>query len=444
MSTPGERRVEMLAPHSYTASLTEPAFPGISPDHVEGSLPPYNAYSADGDVTAPAVYVNYGTVEDYEVLARHRVDVAGKIVIARLGRVFRGIKPRLAAERGAIGMILYSDPADYGYAQGVAYPDGPFLPIDGYQRGSVLDITQFTGDPLTPGTGATSKPGTFSLDEASGVLSPVPVLPLSARDARPILAAMEGPVVPAEWRGALPITYRVGDNVTVRIKVQQQWDIVALHNVVAVLEGSTWPDEWVLRGNNHDAWNYGALVALSGLVSMLEEARGIGQLTKTGWRPKRTLIYLAWDGEELGLMGSTEWAETHAVALREKAVAYLNTGVTARGIFAAGGSHALESLVDQIAKTVRDPRLDVPLFDRAAAFTRVHGEAAERDDLEFANRYRLAALGIGSDWTRSCSISEFPVWTLPSTARRPAESITRATTPSTSSTDSWIPVMRTA
>src|SRR5690606_30417452 len=218
---------------------------------------------------------------------------------------------------------------------------------------------------------------------------PVPVQPLSEDDVHPILAAMTGPVAPAEWQGALPITYRLGGTVRLRLKVQQDWQIVPVHNVVAMLRGDTWPDEWVLRGNNHDAWNYGAMVPLSGLVTMLEEARAIGRLTADGWRPRRTLVYLAWDGEEQGLLGSTEWVETHADTLRENAVAYVNSGITTQGFFNAGGSHSLETLVDGIARTVRDPKLDVPVYDRVAALMLSQGESLDR--------YRLAPPGLASD-----------------------------------------------
>ena len=399
MSLPRERRVEMLAPSAYRASLEEPTIPGHTPADSAGSLPPYNVYSRDGDVTAEAVYVNYGLREDYERLAALGVSVKGRIVVARYGKAFRGIKPRLAGENGAIGALLYSDPADAGYAQGVVYPEGPFMPLEGYQRGSVLDITRFTGDPLSPGRGVTREHRAPSPKQIAALASRVPVLPLSARDVQPILAAMAGPVAPPGWRGALPITYRLGGNVKLRLRVAQDWTVVPLHNVVAKLEGSTWPDEWVMRGNNHDAWNYGALVAGSGLVTMMEEARGIGELVRKGWRPRRTLLYLAWDGEEQGLLGSTEWAETHAGELRAKAVSYLNSGITTQGFFAAGGSHVFETLVNDVARRVKDPKLDVPAYDRVAAMVRLHGSAEERRDLEASQRIRLAPLGLGSDWT---------------------------------------------
>ena len=399
MSLPGERRVEMIAPRRFRAALEEPPVPGRTPADTHGSLPPYNVYSSDGDVTADAVYVNYGLPEDYAELERLGIGVAGKIVVARYGRAYRGIKPRLAAAHGAVGTLLFSDPADAGIGRGAAYPKGPFLPLAGYQRGSVLDITRFPGDPLTPGKGATQRPRAFDLKDIKQSVSPVPVLPLSASDAQPILEAMSGPDAPTAWQGGLPLTYRVGGKVRVRLKVAQKWTIAPLHNVVATLGGSTWPDEWILRGNNHDAWNYGALVAGSGLVAMLEEARAIGVLAQAGWRPRRTLMYLAWDAEEQGLLGSTEWAETHADALRASAVAYLGSGINTRGVFAAGGSHALETLVNGVARDVRDPAQGVPVHERAVASIRESGAPQDRDDLERSGRLRLAALGLGSDFT---------------------------------------------
>ena len=399
VSLPAERRVEMVTPRRYRAALEEPPIPGRTPADTAGSLPPYNVYSKDGDVTAEAVYVNYGLPEDYAELARLGIGVAGKIVVARYGKAFRGIKPRLAATHGAVGTLLFSDPADAGAGRGPAYPEGPFLPFAGYQRGSVINIARFAGDPLTPGKGATQRPRSFRLADVEESVSPVPVLPLSAQDVQPILAAMSGPVAPAAWQGGLPITYRIGGSVQVRLKVAQQWTIAPLHNVVATLAGSTWPDEWVLRGNNHDAWNYGALVAGSGLVAMLEEARAIGELAKSGWRPRRTLVYLAWDAEEQGLLGSTEWAETHAATLRERAVVYLGTGINTRGIFAAGGSHALETLVNDVAHAVPDRSHDASIHQRAAGAIRATGAPGDREDLRRSGRLRLAALGLGSDFT---------------------------------------------
>jgi len=396
---PRVRTLQMLSPMRFSAQLAEPRVATEPAEWDTESLPPYNVYSRDGDVSGEAVYVNYGMPEDYDVLARYGIGVRGRIVIARYGKGWRGVKPRLAAEHGAIGAVLYSDPADYGYAQGATYPEGPFLPDSGYQRGSVLNLPLRAGDPLSPGRGALEPPDDYRLDDAAEVISPIPVLPASAGDIRPFLEAMTGTAVPVAWRGALPLTYRFDGGVTLRLAVEQDWDIVPLHNVVARIEGSEWPDEWILRGNNHDAWNHGALVALSGLVALMEEARGIGQLAKNGWKPRRTLVYLAWDGEEQGLLGSTEWAEAHADELQRKAVAYINSGVNTRGFFSVGGSHSLEALVDDVAHAVTDPRLGVSVYERVAARTFVYGDPDERRDLAEYGRYRLTPLGMGSDWT---------------------------------------------
>lgn len=399
VSLPRENVVELLEPRRYRATPLEPFIPGYTPEHVADSLPPFAAYSSDGEVTAEAVYVNYGLPEDYALLAQRSVDVRDKIVIARFGGAFRGVKPRLAHKHGALGLVLFSDPADSGHAKGPVYPEGRFLPRFGYERGSFLDLPQRTGDPLTPGRAVATQPETFSLEDAAAVISPIPVIPLSASDVQPVLEAMTGPAAPGEWQGALPLTYRIVGPLRMWMKVVQEWKVVPLHNVVARLTGSRWPDEWLLRGNNHDAWNYGAEDALSGLSAMLEEARSISELTKTGWRPKRTLVYLAWDGEEQGLLGSTEWVEAHASELKEKAIFYLNSGPVTPGHFWAGGSHSLEVLVNGVAKAVTDPRLDVPLFDRVAARTRMSGTEQARSDLLKFGRMRLDPLGVGSDWT---------------------------------------------
>ena len=402
MSTPRERVLEMVAPSAYKASLEDGPFPGApSSSDPDGSLPPYNMFSNDGDVTGEAVYVNYGTAEDYDALAQRGISVKGKIVIARYGKSWRGAKPRVAAERGALGAILFSDPADGGSVEGTVYPEGPFLPEQGAQRGSVFDVPRMAGDPLTPGKGATSKPASFSVKDASEWISPIPVQPVSAKDIEPILAAMRGPAAAASWRGGLPVVYRFGDGtVKLRLKIAQDWTVAPLYNVVAKLEGAVWPDEWVMRGNNHDAWNFGAEDALSGLAAMLEEARAIGAMAKGGWRPKRTLVYLAWDGEEAGLFGSTEWVETHADELRQKAVAYLNSGPTAQGFFSAGGSHSLWTFVDEIARDVHDPLLKAPVADRVAARDRLQRLEAGLDANARARTrsFPLEALGMSSDY----------------------------------------------
>ncbi|MBI1983930.1 MAG: M28 family peptidase, partial [Acidobacteria bacterium] len=324
--TPRERIVEMVAPTRFAAKLQEPTVPEdpTSSQHDE-QLPTYNVYSADGDVTAPLVYVNYGIPEDYETLERLGVSVKGAIVIARYGASWRGIKPKVAAEHGALGCLIYSDPRDDGYFHGDVFPEGAWRPPTGAQRGSVKDMVLYSGDPLTPGVAATPDAKRLPLEEAK-TITKIPTLPLSYADAQPLLAAIKGPVAPEAWRGALPITYHVGPGpAKVHLKVKANWDIKPIYNVIAKIPGAVYPDEWIVRGNHHDAWVNGADDPVSAMVAMMEEARAFGELVKEGWRPKRTIIYCAWDGEEQGLLGSTEWVEAHADELRRNAVAYINT-----------------------------------------------------------------------------------------------------------------------
>jgi N-acetylated-alpha-linked acidic dipeptidase len=397
--TPRERVLEMTAPRRFRASLAETPVAGDPTSSQKGQLPTYNAYSIDGDVTAPLVYVNYGVPADYEQLERLGIDVKGKIVIARYGASWRGIKPKVAAEHGAVGCLIYSDPRDDGYFQGDVYPNGPYRPALGVQRGSVADM-RYTGDPLTPGVGATRKPEHWKLSDA-GNLTKIPVLPISYGDAQPLLAAITGPVAPTPWRGALPITYHVGPGpATVHLKVAFDWKIVPAHDVIARIPGSTWPDEWVLQGNHYDAWVNGASDPISGQAALLEEARSLAQLTRKGWKPKRTILLCAWDGEEEGLFGSTEWAETHAEELQKKAVAYLNTDSNGRGFLQASGSHSLETLVNEVAGTVVDPEKNISVV-RRWRLRRIEQarDAEERRKIRERKNLRIGALGSGSDYT---------------------------------------------
>ena len=389
---PRERVLELISPEKYTARLKEPALAEDADSGDENQLPSYNAYSGDGDVTAPLVYVNYGIPADYEQLARMGVDVKGKIVIARYGASWRGIKPKVAYQHGAVGCLIYSDPKEDGYYQGDVYPKGPYRPAFGVQRGSVMDMPIHPGDPLTPGWGATKSARRLSREE-SKTLMKIPVLPISYGDALPLLKNLGGQVVPENWRGALPITYHIGgnENAKVRLKVLSDWKLHTLYNVVARIEGSTYPDEWVIRGNHHDAWVNGADDPVSGMVAVLEEARAFGELLKKGWRPKRTIIFCAWDGEEPGLLGSTEWVEQHAEELKQKAVAYINSDSTSKGTFGVGGSHTLEKFVNDVARSVNDPRGKGSLWEVMKA--RRGGQADNRADL------RISALGSGSDYT---------------------------------------------
>jgi N-acetylated-alpha-linked acidic dipeptidase len=404
--TPKRVALQMIAPHPFTAKLHEPAISGDATSGAPGELPPYNAYSADGDVTAELVYVNHGMPEDYLALERRGISVQGRIVIVRYGGGWRGLKPKLAHEHGAIGCLIYSDPADDGYAEGDVYPRGAWRPADGVQRGSVEDITLFPGDPLTPGVGATEGAQRLSI-AAAPTLMKIPVLPISYGDARPLLAALAGPVAPQSWRGALPITYHIGPGpARVRLQVQSDWSLKPIYDVIARIPGSELPDEWVVRGNHHDGWVFGAWDPLAGNVALLDEAKAIGALLKTGWRPRRTLIYASWDGEEPGLLGSTEWAETHAAELTHHAVMYVNTDTIARGFFGAGGSHSLQRLVNEIAEGVEDPETHVSVETRLRARLRVQayggGDARAKELAQAATSgtdLPLEPLGSGSDYS---------------------------------------------
>jgi N-acetylated-alpha-linked acidic dipeptidase len=398
--TPKNRLVQMIEPDEFTAKLEEPTV-AVDPtsDQHALQLPTYNAYSIDGDVTAPLLYVNYGVPEDYEQLEQLGISARGAIVIARYGQSWRGIKPKVAAEHGAVGCLIYSDPRDDGYFEGDVFPVGAYRPKEGVQRGSVMDMPLYPGDPLTPGVGATKDARRLPIKEAP-TLTRIPVLPISYGDARPLLAALQGPVAPEGWRGALPITYHVGPGpAKVHLRVESNWDIKTLYDVVARIEGSTLPDEWVIRGNHHDAWVNGAQDPVAALVDELEEARAFGSLMKQGWRPKRTIIYCAWDGEEPGLLGSTEWAEEHAQELRRHAVAYINTDSNSRGYLQMGGSHTLEKFINGVARDITDPETNLSAWKRVQLQLIRHGSPRERQEARTRADLRISALGSGSDYT---------------------------------------------
>ena len=398
--TPKTRLVEMTVPEKFTLKLNEPEVAGDSTSGQQSEqLPTYNAYSIDGDVTAPLVFVNYGVPADYEELAKRGIDVKGKIVIAKYGGSWRGIKPKVAAEHGAVGCIIYSDPRNDGYYQGDVYPKGAWRSENGVQRGSVMDMPVFPGDPLTPGVGATKNAKRLALKDAT-TLTKIPVLPISYSDALPLLRNLDGAVVPEQWRGALPITYHFGGKTpTVHMKLAFNWDTKTIYDVIAKMKGSERPDEWIIRGNHHDAWVNGADDPLSGQVAMMEEARAIGELAKTGWRPKRTLVYCAWDGEEEGLLGSTEWVETHADELSQKAVAYINSDTNGRGFLGIGGSHTLEKFMNEVARDIPDPETKMSVWERARAAEIVGGSPTSRKEAMERSDLRIDALGSGSDYT---------------------------------------------
>ena len=398
--TPKERIVELVEPTRYTAKLQEPPIP-VDPtsNQQNEQLPIYNAYSHDGDVTGPLVYVNYGRPKDYEELDRHGISVKGAIVIARYGQSWRGIKPKVAAEHGAVGCIIYSDPRDDGYFEGDVFPQGPMRNPNGAQRGSVLDMPLYPGDPLTPGVGASGNVKRYSVNEAP-TITKIPVLPISYGDAQPLLAAIKGPLAPEAFRGALNIPYHLGPGPgKVHLKVQSNWDIKKVYDVIAKIPGAESPDQWVIRGNHHDAWVNGAEDPTAGQIALLEEARALGGLLKQGWKPKRTIIYCAWDGEEPMLLGSTEWAEFHADELQQHAAIYLNTDTNGRGFLNAGGSHSLEKFLNDVARDVTDPEKNIPVWKRAQAHQIVDAKPEDRKDIRERADLRIGALGSGSDYT---------------------------------------------
>ena len=388
LPTPQTRVLEMAGPPAFTAKLKEPPV-AVDPFSSNGAaVPSYNAYSGSADVTAPLVYVNYGLPADYDILKQKGIDVRGRIVIARYGASFRGVKPRVAWEHGAVGCIIYSDPRDDGYFQGDAYPKGPWRPAGGVQRGSVLDLGVQPGDPLSPGWA--SEPGAKRLAIAEATtIQQIPVLPISYEDATPLLAALSGPVAPEAWRGALPITYHLGPSTPVHLEVTINNETRPLYDVIATIPGTDFPDEWILQGNHHDAWVGGANDPLSGAAPLLESARALSEMLKKGWRPKRTVKIAFWDAEEFGLVGSTEWMEKHATELSEKLAVYINTDSSGSGALNAGGSHSLEEAVREILRDVNDPVSGRSLLDERLA----------RSQKATSPGFHLSPLGSGSDYS---------------------------------------------
>ncbi len=392
---PVKRELALVQPVEYWARLEEPRIPEDPDSGDTGQLPTYNAYSGSGEVTAPLVYVNYGVPEDYETLKKHGIDVKGKIVIARYGKSWRGTKPKVAYENGAAGCLIYSDPKDDGYYQGDVYPKGPFRPPQAAQRGSVMDMPVHVGDPLSPGWASEDGSRRLPLSEAKTLMQ-IPVLPISYEDARPLLENLGGPVAPEDWRGALPLTYHIGPGpATVRLAVQLDSETRPIHNVIATIRGSEFPDQWVIYGNHHDAWVNGAQDPASGAAALLETARSLAELRKDGWKPKRTIILALWDAEEFGLIGSTEWVEKHLQDLQEKAAVYINSDSNGKGWFRGGGSPTLERFVEQVIRDIPDPVDGKSLLEIARS--RSHEDEDKKDSQE-PREFRLGTLGAGSDY----------------------------------------------
>jgi len=401
LPTPKGRSLEMTAPTTFKAKLEEPPIPGDKNSSDPNMVPTYNAYSGDGDVTAPLVYANYGVPADYETLKQQGIDVKGKIVITRYGGSWRGIKPKVAYEHGAIGCLIYSDPRDDGYFPGDVYPKGPYRPVDGVQRGSVMDMVLYPGDPLSPGWA--SEPGSkrLPLSEAATLMK-IPVIPISYGDAQPLLANLDGPVAPEPWRGALPITYHLGPGGTkVHLKVEMDNSTRPLYDVIVKIPGGEFPDQWILQGNHHDAWVHGASDPLSGAAALMETARTLAELTRKGWKPKRTIVLAFWDGEEFGLVGSTEYMEKHADELNQKLVAYVNSDSNSKGRLGVGGSHSLETFAQEVARDVKDPVSGKTLLEEVLSHPRRGrgGVAPDAEPPPPPGEFRISPLGSGSDYT---------------------------------------------
>lgn len=382
---PLEVKVEMVSPTHYQAVAKEESWEWDKDAYETEIVPGYNAYSPDGDVTAELVYVNKGLPEDYQLLKEQGISVAGKICIVRYGGSYRGVKAKVAGDNGAVGLILYSDPGDDGYMKGDVYPRGPWRSADAIQRGTVKYIFQHAGDPLTPGWAATQDAERLTIAEATD-LPKIPVVPLAYRDAKPLLQALAGPNVPSAWQGGLPFAYHIGPGpAKVHLTVRCEHSIRPIYNVIATLEGTEFPEQWVILGNHHDAWVYGGADPGSGTVSLLEVARCMGELAKSGLRPKRTIVFAAWDAEEFGILGSTEWVEELKATLQQNAVAYLNVDIAATGgNLYVSAVPSLRQLVRAVTQNVIDP----------GTLTSVHESWKTRQGKEMP---RVGNLGSGSD-----------------------------------------------
>src|SRR5687768_929178 len=389
--------VELIASRRQRLNIQEPVVAGDPSSSHPNITPLFNGYAASGDVTAPVVYANYGLPNDYDDLKKAGVDVKGKIVVVRYGNSFRGVKAKVAEDRGAIGCIIYSDPADDGYMQGDIYPKGPWRPGESGQRGSVQYLFDYPGDPLTPGRPAIPGVPRLKPEEATD-LTRIPVQPISYDAARAILSVLKGPVRPRGFQGGLPFAYHLGgtDDVKLRLKTDMDYKMRKIWNVMARIDGNEEKDRWVILGNHRDAWVFGAVDPNSGTSAMLEVGRGFGELLKQGWKPRRTIIFGSWDAEEYGLVGSTEWAEELAPELREKAVAYLNLDAAVSGPhFGAASVPSLWKLMRAATVDVKDPKTGKSVYQQWQ--DRAREGRAEGD--QNTSETRIGALGSGSDYT---------------------------------------------
>ncbi len=412
MGLPLDIRVDVVAPEGVV--MHGPSPERVSDDPFQKDpriLPAFNEYSPSGDVTAEVIYANYGRPEDFKKLQEMGIDLKGKIVICRYGEVFRGVKPSIASQYGAAGVILYSDPWDDGYFKGDKYPKGPWRPDTGVQRGSVQYLFKYPGDPTTPGIASVPDlPAEKRTPPEKAIDLPrIPVTPLSYADATPILQNLGGPESPRSWQGALPFTYHVGPGpVKVHMTIKIAYQYTTIWDVIGMVKGSELPNEWVVVGNHRDAWVYGAVDPNSGTASQLEAVHGVGELLKTGWHPKRTIVFASWDGEEEGLIGSTEFAEQHAKDL-SRAIAYINMDSAVSGPdFGASAVPSLKQYLRDVAKAVPSPK-GGSVYEQwkatqekpkgGAGQPEIPGAKAREPAAVVTKDVKVGDLGSGSDYT---------------------------------------------
>ena len=389
---PKQRRIDIVAPDQVRLEVEEEKIRGDQWADKPGILPAYTAYSPSGDVTGEIVYVNFGIPSDYETLDKLGISVKGKIVLARYGGSWRGIKPKVAAEHGAIACIIYSDPHEDGYFQGDVYPDGPFRGWGMIQRGSVMDMPRYPGDPSTPDRPSKAGVERLPMDKIE-TFAPIPVQPMSYRDGVELLKRLKGPVAPGAWRGSLPITYHIGPGpARVHMNLQMDYGQRRLINVVGKITGSVAPDEWIVVGSHRDAWVFGASDSVSGHVSMMAVARAMSEMTKKGWKPRRSILFVSWDGEEQGLLGSTEFVEDLTAELKAKVAIYVNRDAGAGGLsFSSSAVHSLTPFVHELAQSLQPAGESKTLY--AGWLERT------REETPGAKAPVVGALGSGSDYT---------------------------------------------
>ncbi|MGC1686370.1 MAG: M28 family metallopeptidase [Candidatus Acidiferrales bacterium] len=399
---PVEVRLELVEPEKKTLATQEEPYAEDKDTSDPRAAIGFNTYSPSGEVTAPVIYVNYGNLEDYRELDTRGISVEGKIVLARYGKGYRGIKARLAEERKAAGLILYSDPEDDGYDAGDVFPHGPWRPRSGIQRGSILYTELYPGDPLTPGIAATAGANRL-IPSVAASLPHIPTMPINAQDAAAILSHLDGPKVPRNWQGGLPMTYHLGPGgAKAHLKIAMDYKPRMLYDVIARLRGEN-DNEWVVLGNHHDAWVYGAVDPGSGTSVMLETARSFGELARSEWKPRRSIVICEWDGEEPGLLGSTEWVEDNLTELQTKAVAYINTDVGVAGPnFSASATPSLGEFVREVSREVADPITGKTVYDvwkdRVEHAKPEPNGAAREEPLMTNGDVAIGALGAGSDF----------------------------------------------